>query len=155
MESFTSKNEGFFCFYQFLQPSATRSPGFTSCQSDPLGHEVLLESSPSTNITVGVRRNEALPDYLRISRVQNVPEAALHRHSSLETHAPSWRTRSPGQPQVFWQPGESKHSVSPWKSEQERGHGFPQGHSSCPPQSAEAERSLVERPKSLKVQRTF
>lgn len=62
----------------------------------------------------------------------------LQRHSSLATHAPSWRTESPGQPQVRLHSGESRHTVSPWRSEHERGQGFPQGHSSWPPpQSAE------------------
>lgn len=140
------------------------SPGFTNCQSDPLGHthDALLESSPSNVTTVRMKHQlmNQLIHYFRISRVQALPEAELlrylQRQSSLATQAPSCRTRSPGQPQVFWQPGESKHSVSPWKSEQERGQGLPQGHSSFPPaQSAEGSYSHCCRGSSVQVQKSL
>lgn len=46
-----------FLFYQFLQSSTMRAPGFTNCQSDPLGHthDALPESSPSNAITVRIK----------------------------------------------------------------------------------------------------
>lgn len=64
----------------------------------------------------------------------------LQRHSSLSTHTPSCRTMSPGQPQVGLHSDVSIHSVSPWRSLHERGHSFPQGHSSCPPPQSEFRR---------------
>ncbi|TNN22049.1 hypothetical protein EYF80_067837 [Liparis tanakae] len=60
----------------------------------------------------------------------------LQRHSSLDTHTPPCSSRAPGHPQARRHPGASPQSESPWRSEQERGHGFPQGHPTWPPAHA-------------------
>lgn len=80
---------------------------------------------------------------LSISSVPALMLLYLQRHSSLSTHRPSCSSMSPGHPQVELHPGESTHSVSPYRSEQERGQGFPQGHCSCPPpQSTDEDRNI-------------
>lgn len=67
----------------------------------------------------------------------------LQRHRSRSTHTPSCSIMSPGQPQDGLHPRTSTHSVSPWRSEQERGQGFPHGQNSWPPPQSEETREKL------------